>query len=156
MTNKHHFPTLLSLLLLVVSPASGEPFNGQLVVYVADAEVMEASSEPEHVLLLAKLKGLAILDSGEVGTITGVEVADNKKETGEFYGYVTILFDDKSSNSFRFEGHQNNATQQYQAQLRFTTGTGRFSGISGGGKLQGRNYEAIDGSHAVFTANFDR
>jgi hypothetical protein len=131
-----------------------ESLNGQIMVYVPKAEVMNAGDHAEHSLLLVELKGLATLDNGEVGTITGAEVAEHASEQHTFYGYITIKFSDESTVSFRFEGEEDAKSGAYQGTLAYMNGSGRYAGIKGKGKIKGQNYEEINGSHATFTSSY--
>ncbi len=144
----------LIFLLTFAIPCMADALSGQIMVYVSDAQVMEVGDEPEHMILLAKIKGLAVLEGGEVGTLIGVEVADNRAQGGSFFGYVTMAFDDDSTTSFRFEGVQDSGTGKYHAILAYTMGTGRFAGIEGKGELNGRNYDEIEGSYATFESTY--
>jgi hypothetical protein len=146
--------SVVLLLSLSMSASGAESLNGQIMVYVPKAELMNAGDEAEHSLLLAELKGLATLDDGEVGTITGVEVAEYSAKQNSFYGYITIKFKDDSTISFRFDGEEDALSGAYQGTLNYTGGGGRYAGIKGKGKLKGQNYEEISGSHAIFSSSY--
>ena len=144
-----------ALLQFLTFTVTAESLNGQIMVYVPKAEVMNAGDHAEHSLLLVELKGLATLDDGEVGTIAGAEVAEYNAEQHTFYGYITIKFNEASTVSFRFEGEENANSGAYQGTLTYTGGSGRYAGIKGKGKIKGQNYEEINGSHATFTSSYE-
>ncbi|NKB35680.1 MAG: hypothetical protein GKR93_00735 [Gammaproteobacteria bacterium] len=131
-----------------------DSLNGQLMVYVPKAEIMNAGDSPDHSLLLAQLMGLMTLENGEVATLTGSEVVDYNAGENTFFGYMMMKFKDESTVSFRFEGEENPDTGAYQGSLLFTAGSGRYTGIKGKGKINGQNYEEIAGSHAIIRSTY--
>ncbi len=145
----------LALLPLLFSSTSwAETLNGQIMIYVSKAELINAGDGAGHSLLLAELKGLATLDNGDVGTIIGSEVAEYRATQTSFYGYITIKFSDESAVSFRFEGEEDAASGAYQGTLVYTGGSGSYTGIKGTGKIKGQNYEEISGSYAKFNSSY--
>ena len=147
---------IISLLVLqfVSLSSAAETMNGQIMVYVPKAEMMNAGDDEAHSLLLIELKGLASLQSGEVGTIVGAEDAEYNADEHTFYGFITIKFSDDSTVSFRFEGDEDAQSGAYEGTLKYTKGSGRYEGIKGKGKIKGQNYEEISGSHATFSSSY--
>ena len=153
-TSRHLSLFALIILLVGAGPSGAETLNGQLVVTVPDAKVMEAGDAEGHVVLLAQLQGLVIFDDGEVATLTGLEVADDTAAQHVFFGYKVVTFEDGSTMSARFEGTQYAGDDSYKGTFTYIGGTGRFAGIEGGGTLTGKNYESIGGSRAEFKAEY--
>ena len=146
---------IISILVLqfVSLTSVAETMNGQIMVYVPKAEMMNAGDDEAHSLLLIELLGLVSLQSGEVGTIAGAEVAEYNADDHTFYGFITINFSDESTVSFRFEGDEDAQSGAYEGTLKYTKGSGRYAGIKGRGKIKGQNYEEMSGSHATFSSS---
>lgn len=139
---------VLLLGLVAVPTGAQETLTGRLVghAHPDDVTVVEVGDRPGHTVTLARVRGLAFLDSGEVAEVLATETIDDVQGSGTYEGYEVLTFEDGSTIVSRFEGvstvTEDGRYIDFQGTHEYIRGTGRFAGISGEGTHEGRNHLA--------------
>ena len=90
-------------------------------------------------LELASFAGIVIFGNGETSAFAGVEVVDFGRPDEPFSGTASILCADGSVSHQEFSGWlegREGAVSYGSGQWSFLSGTGRFTGLTGGGGLR--------------------
>ncbi len=114
--------------------------KGRVVYHIPKVEVMEAPDVPGHILGIADQRGLVTVDTGEVGLWVTRVLLDLIKGTGPHHSYNVTTFQDKSTTITEGRGITTahpDGTSTFEGTFTYIGGTGRFTGIQGGGTYAG-------------------
>jgi len=158
------FLTASALFVAGVAPASAEPIKWRLAYHLVKVDSSEVGDVAGHVILLARGGGMAFFDTGEVSGTTLSITADYTNGTGEHDAHVLHTFEDGSSFVVRFRGSTTpvpaQKTSAFKGKFTLGQGTGRYSGISGGGDYTGKRLAAAvatgAGIYMDFSGNYSR
>jgi len=111
------------------------------VYHPSKVEVMQIGDAPSHVVGIADASGLSFQDSGEVANYSGKIFFDLTDGTGPHQAYAVVTFEDKSTlislNKGVTTAHPD-GTSTFEGTFTYIGGTGRFSGVKGGGSYTGK------------------
>jgi hypothetical protein len=117
------------------------------VYHVVKAEVMQVGDVPSHIVGIFDASGLEFnMDTGEVCNYAVKVFVDLTNGTGPHQSYTVTTCTDKSTTSGLAKGvttAQPDGTSTFEGTFTFTGGTGRFSGIKGGGSYTGKRMAPI-------------
>lgn len=115
--------------------------RGRVVYHAAKVDVMEVGDAPGHVLAIVDQRGLQTNQAGEVGQWSTKVFLDLTNGTGPHLSYTTVTFEDKSTMVTKANGvttARADGTSTFEGTFDYIGGSGRFSGIKGGGKYAGK------------------
>ncbi len=115
--------------------------KGRVVYHNAKVDAMEVGDAPGHVLAIADQRGLQINQAGEVGQWSTRVFLDLTNGTGPHFSYTIVTFEDKSTAITKANGvttARADGTSTFEGSFEYIGGSGRFSGIKGGGKYAGK------------------
>lgn len=115
--------------------------KGRVVYHNAKVDVMEVGDAPGHVLAIADQRGLQTNQAGEVAQWSTKVFLDLTNGTGPHFSYTTVTFEDKSTAITKANGvttARADGTSTFEGSFEYIGGSGRFSGIKGGGKYAGK------------------
>lgn len=126
------------------------------VYHPSKVEVMQVGDVPSHVVGIADASGLSFNDSGEVANYSGKIFFDLTNGTGPHQSYTVLTFEDKSTLISLNKGMTTarpDGTSTFEGTFTYIGGTGRFSGVKGGGSYTGKRMApwALDGAADSFS-----
>ena len=117
------------------------------VYHVVKSEAMQVGDVPGHVLGIVDASGLWFnMDTGEVCNYTNKIFIDLTNGTGPHQTYAMVTCEDKSTIVSVQRGVTTahpHGTSIFEGTFTYTGGTGRFSGIMGGGSYSGKRMAPI-------------
>lgn len=122
--------------------------------HYVQGESVEVGDVPRHVVGIIRGSGLGFFDDGAVATHSIVIVHDFTDGTGPHSGYVTYTFEDGATLSLSYQGMSTTPAGQdstlIEGKFTFVRGSGRFSGVAGGGQYQGKRLIPASGGGEVY------
>jgi hypothetical protein len=109
------------------------------VGHATSIQSQEVGDVDNHVLILARWSGIALLPDESAGNLYWTVLSDYTKGVGSFSSYVNLTFKDGSVLWYKATGtgKPEGATSQFLGSVSVLGGKGRFDGAKGDGTLSG-------------------
>ena len=148
----------LWLLLLLLLPttavdAQDKKLSWRAVTHNNEVQFIKVGDVDGHIMGVAKFRGLAFFDDGEVGG-TGYTVNfDYTNGSGPFNGHATLAFKDGSRIWLRFEGNSvkgDDGVTRFGGEYTPTFGEGTYEGVKGTGEFKGQRVSLMEGGGETY------
>lgn len=138
---------ILAITILLATPAFAEKMEWTEVGYAVKIVLNDVPDYKGHIVGTYKRQGLCLFKNGEVASYTqmGTMDADDVKG-GDHDGYYELKFEDGSSFIFKIKGQEvtkEGELPRLHGTGEFIKGTGRYKGIKGTVKYDGRYYTGL-------------
>ena len=136
----------LLMFLLLAAPARAEQMtlDYQAVMHVRSSDSFKVLDDENHIIGIAKFRGLAIFPDDIVVVHRYEGWFDLIRGSGKFHGHALWTFDDGSKLQAAYDGvakASRDGSIAVSANFRDFTGTGRFENVSGSGSFAGRRLD---------------
>ncbi len=123
------------------------PLKWKEVGHALKIELIDVPDYKGHINGCYKRCGICLFENGDVGTYTQMGTMDADDKGGDHWGYYQIAFEDGSSFMIKIAGKEITKTGELprlEGTGTFFKGKGRYEGIKGTVKYEGRYYCGLD------------
>ena len=124
--------------------AAEVPESGRDVFHCSEENSIEIGDVADHFITVFVCEGMRFVGDSYVASFEVKGRGDYVAGAGREIGYQMLTYSDGATRVFRFEGTRSPAGSDIDAVLegtyKITKGTGRFSGIKGGGSYKGKSF----------------
>ena len=127
-----------------VTQAGAQTLKWRQVMFNAKVEIIQMGDVPDHIIGLYDQTGLASFEKGEEASVATKGTLDYIKGSGTIQGYNILTFEDGSTTTSKYQGttrsDPSGKSSWFEATWTLIQGTGRWTGIKGGGTMTGRRF----------------
>ncbi|MBN2245135.1 MAG: hypothetical protein JW755_04750 [Candidatus Aminicenantes bacterium] len=116
--------------------AGAETMKYKFYFWAIKGDMIPVADVEGHMVGYGTRGAFWVFENGEVATIDLVVMRDFFKDSGTFWQYVTIKFEDKSTITIKSRGTFGGAAATWDSEI--IKGTGRFQGIKGTHSAKGK------------------
>ena len=124
--------------------AAEVPESGRDVFHCTEENTIEIGDVADHFITVFICEGMRLVDDNHVAKFEVKAGGDYVAGAGREIGYQILTYSDGATRVLRFEGTRTPVGNDIDAVLEgtyeITKGTGRFSGIKGGGSYKGKSF----------------
>ncbi len=133
--------------------AQEKKLSWRAVTHNSEVQFIKVGDVDGHIMGVAKFRGLAFFDDGEVGG-TGYTVSfDYTNGSGPFNGHATLAFKDGSKIWLTFEGNSvrgDDGITRFDGEYTPTFGEGSYKGVKGTGEFKGQRVTLMEGGGETY------